>query len=63
MKYLVSYYKYQHDDWQDLEAVVEAEDEKQALQQFQDENRLARKLTIKPYKPNNYDRAEGKCDL
>ena len=35
-----------HDEWNDLEAIVEDYDEKSALAKFKDENRLARKITI-----------------
>ena len=45
-KFLISYYKYMHDEWNDLEAIVEDYDEKSALAKFKDENRLARKITI-----------------
>lgn len=46
-KFLISYYKYMYDDWNDLESIVEGTDEKSALAKFKDENRLARKVTIK----------------
>jgi len=36
-----------YDDWNDLESIVEGTDEKSALAKFKDENRLARKVTIK----------------
>ena len=45
-KFLISYYKYMYDDWNDLEAIVEDYDEKSALAKFKNENRLARKITI-----------------
>jgi hypothetical protein len=46
-KFLISYYKYMNDGWSDLEAIVEGTNKEEVLAKFEEENRLARKSTIK----------------
>ena len=48
-KYLISYYKYRNDQWNDLEYIMEANNPEEALISFKNENRLARDITIKEY--------------
>jgi hypothetical protein len=48
-KFLISFYKYRNDQWNDLENIVTANNEEEALTLFKNDNRLARDITIKEY--------------
>ena len=46
-KYIVSFDLYRNDEWQDLERIVNGETKEKALADFKDNNRLAKRVTIK----------------
>lgn len=46
-KYIIEYYIYRNDEWQDREVEVAGDDPVKLLLEFQQENRLARKAVIK----------------
>jgi hypothetical protein len=46
-KYVIDYYIYRNDEWQDREVEVFGNDPVKLLLEFQKSNRLARKATIR----------------
>ena len=46
-KFIIDYYIYRNDEWQDREVEVFGFDAQECLTEFKEQNRLARKVTIR----------------